>query len=175
MIKKIALAVAVLIVAVLAYAATRPGSLHIERSATINAPADSIYPHIVDFHQWGAWSPYEKIDPAMKRTFSGADRGKGAVYEWVGNNEVGSGRMEITDASQPSRISIDLDFTAPLEGHNVALFALAPRGNSTNVTWSMDGPTPYIGKLIGIFLDMDAMVGGAFEEGLANLKTIAEK
>ena len=175
MIKKIALAVGVLIVAVLLYAATRPGTLHVERSATINAAPEKIFPLINDFHQWGGWSPYEKIDPAMKRTYSGSPEGKGAVYEWVGNSEVGSGRMEITDTSQPSRVTIKLDFTAPLEGHNVAQFTLAPEGGSTRVTWTMDGPTPYIGKLIGVFMNMDTMIGGAFDEGLANLKRIAEK
>ena len=175
MIKKIALAIVLVIAAVLVYAATRPGSLHVERSATINAPPEKIFPLIDDFHQWGAWSPYEKIDPAMKRTYSGAALGEGAVYQWNGNSQVGAGRMEITDTSQPSRITIKLDFTAPLEGHDVATFVLALRGDATTVTWSMDGPTPYVGKLIGVFMNMDAMVGDAFADGLANLKAIAEK
>ena len=175
MIKKIALVIVVLIAAVLVYAATRPDVLHIQRAASIKAPPEKIFPLIIDFHEWGRWSPYEKIDPAMKRTYSGAAEGKGAVYEWVGNNEVGSGRMEITDTSQPSRVTIQLDFTAPLEGHNVAEFVLASQGDTTNVTWTMDGPTPYIGKVIGVFMNMDTMVGGAFDEGLANLKAIAEK
>ena len=175
MIKKIALAIGVLIVAVLLYAATRPGTLHVERSAAINAAPERIFPLINDFHQWGGWSPYETIDPAMKRTYSGSPEGKGAVYEWVGNNEVGSGRMEITDTSQSLGVTIKLDFTAPLEGHNVAQFTLVPEGGSTRVTWTMDGPTPYIGKLIGVFINMDTMIGGAFDEGLANVKRIAEK
>lgn len=178
MIKKIALVsvilIVILIAAVLVYAETRPDTLHVERTATINAPADKIYPLINDFHQWGRWSPYEKIDPAMKRTYSGAAEGTGAVYEWVGNSEVGAGRMEITDTS-PSRVTIKLDFTAPLEGHNTAVFALVPQGDATSVTWTMDGATPYVGKLIGVFMDMDTMIGGAFDEGLANLKGIAEK
>ncbi len=175
MIKKIALAVGVVIAGVLLYAATRPDALHVERSATINAAPEKIVPLINDFHQWSGWSPYEKIDPALKRTFSGSPEGKGAVYEWAGNNQVGSGRMEITDTAQPSRITINLDFTAPLEGHNVAQFTLAPQGDATRVTWTMDGPTPYVGKLISVFMDMDTMIGGAFDEGLANLKAIAEK
>lgn len=175
MIKKIALAILVLIAAVLIYAATRPGTLHVERSATINAPAEKIFPLITDFHQWGQWSPYEKIDPAMKRTYSGAAEGKGAVYEWEGNNEVGAGRMEITETSRPTRVTIKLDFTSPLEGHNVAEFVLVPQGATTNVLWTMDGPTPYVGKLLGVFMNMDTMIGGAFDEGLANLKAIAEK
>ena len=174
MIKKIALGVGILIAAVLVYAATRPGELHVERTAGIKAPPEKIVPLINDFHKWGSWSPYEKIDPAMKRTYGGAPEGKGAVYEWQGNSDVGAGRMEITD-TQPTRVTIQLDFTAPLEGHDVATFLLVPQGDTTNVTWSMDGPTPYIGKLIGIFMNMDTMVGGAFADGLANLKAIAEK
>ena len=175
MIRKIALVIGVVIVAVLLYAATRPCTLHVARSASINAAPERIVPLINDFHQWSGWSPYEKLDPAMKRTYSGSPAGQGAVYEWVGNNQVGSGRMEITGTSQPSSVTIKLDFTAPLEGHDVAQFTLAPQGGSTRVTWTMDGTTPYIGKLIGMFMNMDTMIGGAFDEGLANLKRIAEK
>ena len=175
MFKKIALVVVVLVVAVLAYASTRPDRLHVERAASIMAPPEKIFPLISDFHSWPSWSPYEKRDPGMKRTYSGAAEGKGAVYEWDGNSEVGQGRMEITDSSDPSRVTIKLDFMEPIEGHNVAEFALVPEGSTTNVTWSMDGPSPYIGKLIGVFIDMDTMIGNDFETGLANLKAIAEK
>jgi hypothetical protein len=174
MFKKIAIVVLVLVVAVLAYAATRPDTLHVERSAAIQAPPEEIFPLISDFRRWASWSPYETRDPAMKKTYGGAAQGKGAVYEWEGNSEVGQGRMEITDAD-PSRITIKLDFIKPLEGHNVADFALVPQGGTTNVTWSMDGPSPYIGKLIGVFMNMDRMIGRDFEAGLANLKAIAEK
>jgi uncharacterized protein YndB with AHSA1/START domain len=172
-IKKLALAVVVLIVAVLIYAATRPNALHVERSATVNASPEKIFPLINDFHSWPSWSPYEKRDPAMKRTYSGAPTGKGSIYEWEGNNDVGSGRMEITDA-QPSKIVIKLDFIKPFEGHNIAQFTMQPSGSATNVAWSMDGPTPYLGKVIGVFMNMDRMIGTDFEAGLANLKTIAE-
>ena len=175
MFKKIALVVVVLVVALLAYAATRPDTLHVQRAATVKAPPEAIFPLISDFHRWTAWSPYEKRDPAMKRTYSGAAQGKGAVYEWEGNSEVGQGRMEITDTSDPSRVTIKLDFMKPFEGPNVAEFALVPQGGTTNVTWSMEGPTPYLGKLIGVFMNMDTMIGKDFETGLANLKTIAEK
>jgi len=174
-IKKVALVVAVLVAGVLIYAATRPGTLHVERTAAINAPAGRIYPLISDFHSWTSWSPYEKRDPALKRTYSGSESGKGAVYQWEGNNEVGSGRMEITDASTPSKVVIKLDFIKPFEGHNIAQFAMQPSGNATNVTWTMDGPTPYLGKVIGVFINMDRMIGTDFETGLANLKTLAEK
>ena len=174
MIKKIALVIVILLVGVLVYAATMPDTLHIQRTASIKAPAEKIYPLITDFRRWESWSPYEKVDPAMKKTYSGAASGKGAVYEWDGNSEVGQGRMEIID-TDPSRVTIKLDFIKPLEGHNVAVFALTPQGDTTNVTWTMDGPTPYVGKLIGVFMNMDTMVGSQFEEGLANLKTITEK
>jgi hypothetical protein len=175
MLKKIALVVVVLVVALLVYAATRPDTLHVQRAASVKAPPEEIFPLISDFHRWTSWSPYEKRDPAMKRTYSGAAQGKGAVYEWEGNSEVGQGRMEITDTSDPSRVTIKLDFIKPFEGHNVAEFALVPQGGTTNVTWSMDGPSPYLGKLIGVFVNMDAMIGKDFETGLANLKTITEK
>lgn len=175
MLKKIALVIVILVVGVLAYAATRPDTLHVQRSASIKAPPEAIFPLINDLHRWTAWSPYEKIDPAMKRAYSGAANGKGAVYEWEGNSEVGQGRMEITDTSHPSRITIKLDFIKPLEGHNVAEFTLMPQGDTTQVTWTMDGPSPYIGKVIGVFMNMDSMIGDSFETGLANLKTIAEE
>jgi hypothetical protein len=174
-VKAVLLVVVILIVAVLAYAATRPGTLHVERSAGIKASPEKIFPMISDFHNWSAWSPYEKLDPAMKRTFSGAPRGNGAVYEWEGNSNVGQGRMEITNASPSSNVTIKLDFVKPMEGHNVAVFTLEPKGDTTNVTWSMDGPTPYLGKLIGVFLNMDNMIGNDFATGLGNLKAQAEK
>ena len=174
MFKKIALVVVVLVAGVLAYAATRPDSLHVQRAASIKAPPEKIVALISDFHSWTAWSPYEKVDPAMKKTYSGAASGKGAVYEWDGNRQVGQGRMEITEAS-PSRVTIKLDFLKPFEGHNVAAFTLTPQGDATTVAWTMDGPSPYIVKVIGVFVDMDHMIGKDFETGLANMKAIAEK
>jgi uncharacterized protein YndB with AHSA1/START domain len=175
LVKGVALGLAIAVAAVLIFAATRPDTLHVERSVTIKAPADKIFPLISDFHGWGSWSPYEKRDPAMKRTYSGAPSGKGAVYEWAGNSDVGSGRMEITDVSAPSRIVIKLDFITPFEGHNVAEFTMQPSGDATTVTWLMRGPNQYLGKLIGVFLNMDTMIGTDFETGLANLKAQAEQ
>jgi carbon monoxide dehydrogenase subunit G len=175
MFKKLSLAVVVLILGVLAYAATRPGAMHVERTATINARPDAIFPLINDFHGWSAWSPYEKLDPEMKKTYSGAPSGKGAVYEWDGNSQAGKGRMEITDVAQPARVTIKLDFIEPFEGHNVAAFSLAPQGDATNVTWTMEGPSPYLVKVMGIFIDMDKLVGRDFEAGLASLKAVAER
>jgi hypothetical protein len=174
MIKKLLVVVGALVAAVLLFALTRPNSLHVERTASIKAPPGKILPLIEDFHNWASWSPYEKKDPAMIRTFSGAAQGKGAVYEWNGNNDVGQGRMEILDVS-PAKVTIKLDFLKPLEGHDIGAFTLTPHGDVTSVTWSMDGPTPYVGKLIGMFMNMDTMIGSDFESGLASLKTLTEK
>jgi uncharacterized protein YndB with AHSA1/START domain len=173
MLKKIAIGAVVIVAAVLASAATNPDYVHFERSASIGAPPETIQPLITDFRQWRAWSPYEKRDPALRRTFSGAPSGQGAVYEWNGNDEVGQGRMEITE-SVPTRVAIKLDFIRPFEGHNVAEFTLRSTRGHTAVTWAMHGPNSYIGKLMSVFIDMDQMIGRDFETGLANLKSIAE-
>ncbi len=175
MLKKIAIAVVVLVAALLAYAATRPDTFRVERATSIKAPPEKIFALIDDLHAWSAWSPFEKKDPAMKRNLSGAPNGKGAVYEWEGNKEIGKGRMEITDTSPPSRVSIKLDFVKPFEAHNVVDFTLVPQGDATNVTWAIHGPSPFISRVIGIFCNMDKMIGKDFETGLASLKTIAEK
>ena len=174
MFKMIAIVVVVLIAAILVYAATKPDEFRVQRATSVKAPAEKIFALIDDFHRWDSWSPWEKMDPAMKRTYSGAANGKGAVYAWQGNSKVGEGRMEIADTSPPSKVTIKLDFIKPIEGHNTAEFTLEPRGDSTNVTWSMYGPSPYIAKIMGIFVSMDKMIGKEFETGLANLKTVAE-
>lgn len=175
MIKKLAIAVVVLILALLVFAATRPDSFRIERSAVIKAPAEKVFAQINDFHAWTAWSPWERIDPALKRTYSGAPAGKGAAYAWEGNSEVGRGRMEITESTPASKIVIRLDFEKPFEAHNVAEFTLAAAEGGTRVTWVMHGPNPFSAKLIQVFMSMDAMVGKQFEDGLANLKAVAGK
>ena len=175
MFRKIALALLVLVLAFLAFAATRPDDFRVQRSTTIKAPPEKILPLIDDFHRWGAWSPYEKVDPDMKRSFGGAARGKGATYEWNGNMEAGAGRMEILDASPSRGVTIKLDFRKPLEGHDTVDFRLTPRGDSTNVTWAMRGPSPYISKVMGTIFNMDRMVGEQFEQGLASLKAAAER
>jgi uncharacterized protein YndB with AHSA1/START domain len=163
-----------LVGAVLVFAATRSDEFRVERAATIKAPPERIYALINDLHGWNAWSPWEKLDPAMKRSFSGAASGRGAIYEWAGNGKVGAGRMEITEASAPSRITIKLDFLRPFEGHNVAQFTLAGTGAATNVTWAMQGRQNFICKVMSLVMSMDRMIGGQFETGLANLKAIAE-
>lgn len=175
MLKKIAIALAVVVVVVLAYAATRPDTFRIERSASIQAPPEKIYPLIADFRRWTAWSPFETLDPDMKRTYGDAPQGLGATYAWEGNSDAGAGRMEITEATPPERILIDLHFLAPFEGRNLAEFTLEPAAGATNVTWAMSGPSPFLSKLIGVFVSMDAMIGGAFETGLANLKRVSEQ
>ena len=175
MLKNIAIAVVVLIAAVLVFAATRPDNFRVQRATSVKAPPERIFPLITDLHSWGSWSPWEKKDPAMKRTYSGAASGKGAVYAWEGNSKVGEGRMEITDVSPPSKVAIKLDFVKPMEGHSIAEFTLEPKGDSTNVTWTMYGPTAYVAKVIGIFVSVDSMIGKEFETGLANLRTVAEK
>jgi carbon monoxide dehydrogenase subunit G len=165
----------VLIAAVLILAATRPDKLSVQRATSISATPDKVFPFINDFNRWRLWSPYENKDPGMKRVLSGATNGKGAVYEWDGNNQVGKGRIEITDASAPSRVTIKLDMIKPMEGHNIVDFTLEPRGGGTHVTWAMRGSCAYMAKVIGLFLNMDKMVGKDFEVGLANLKVLAEK
>ena len=175
MFKKIAIVIVVLLAGLLAYAATKPDTFRVQRTTSIDAPPDKIFALINDFHGWGSWSPWDKLDPAMKKAHSGPANGKGAVYEWDGNDKVGTGRMEITESSAPSRVTIKLDFIRPMEAHNVAEFTLEPKGNATNVTWAMYGPSPYLAKLMTVFLSMDSMVGKDFETGLGNLKAIAEK
>jgi hypothetical protein len=167
--------VAVGIIGVLAYAATRPDIFTVQRSASIKAPPEKIFPFINDFHQWGLWSPYEKIDPDMKRNYGPVTAGRGATYGWDGNKNIGSGSMEIVDAPAPQRVTIKLDFTRPFEAHNVAEFTLQPAGEATNVTWTMRGPVPYFFKIVHLVMNMDKMVGGQFDQGLANLKAAAER
>ena len=170
--------VSVVVVAVgvvLIVAATRPDTFGLSRSAVINAPAGKIFPHINDFHNWAAWSPFEKLDRAMKKTFSGEPSGVGAIYEWQGNSKAGAGRMEITESSSPSKIVIKIDFLKPFENHNIVEFTLASQGESTGVTWSMHGPVPFVAKIFHLLLDMDKLIGKDFAEGLANLKAITEK
>ena len=175
MIKTIAMVLALLIAALLIYAATKPDSFRIERGATIKAPPEKIFALINDFHQWEAWSPWEKIDPALKRIYSGAANGVGAVYEWSGNKDIGQGRMEIVESVPSAKVMLKLDFVTPFEAHNKADFTLAQQGDETKVTQAMYGPSPYISKLMTIFFSMEKMVGKKYEEGLANLKAIAEK
>lgn len=172
----IILGVVVLAVAVvLVLAATKPDTFRVQRSALIKAPPEKIYPMIADFHKWTIWSPYELKDPAMKRTFGAITSGKGAVYEWDGNSNVGSGRITILDAVPSSKVAIKLDMIKPFDAHNDVVFSLAPQGDGTVVTWDMQGPVPFLAKIAHTIFNMDKMVGGDFETGLANLKAQTEK
>ncbi|MDO8976087.1 SRPBCC family protein [Reyranella sp.] len=163
------------IAVILVYASTRPDSFRVERSTAMNAPPEKIFPYIEGLKRWTEWSPYEGRDPAMKRAYSGADSGKGAVYEWDGNDAVGKGRMEIVDSTPPHRVVIKLDFLKPFEGHNMAELTVEPKGGQTIVTWAMYGPSTFMTKLIGTFMDMDDMIGRDFAAGLAKLRTVVEK
>jgi uncharacterized protein YndB with AHSA1/START domain len=163
------------IAVILVHVWTRPDSFRVERSTAMNAPPEKIFPYIEGLKRWAAWSPYEGRDPAMKRAYSGADGGKGAVYEWDGNDDVGKGRMEIVDSTPPHRVVIKLDFLKPFEGHNMAELTVEPKGGQTIVTWAMYGPSTFMTKLIGTFMDMDDMIGRDFAAGLAKLKTVVEK
>jgi uncharacterized protein YndB with AHSA1/START domain len=161
------------IAAILIYAATKPDTFQIQRATTIVAPPEKIFPLINDLHAHTSWSPFEK-DPNMKRTHSGAPQGKGAVYDWDGDRKVGSGRLAIAD-STPSNITMVLDMFKPFKAHNTVNFMLDPQGSATRVTWAMHGRQPYMAKLMSTFINCDKMVGSQFEQGLAKLKTIAER
>ena len=169
----IAAVLVVCVVAVLAYAATKPDTFTIQRSATIKAPPERVFGLINDFPSWRKWSPWEDIDPDLKRAYSGTPSGKGAVYEWDGT-KAGAGRMEILDAPAPRKVTIKLDFIRPFEAHNTAEFTLQPQGDATAVTWAMRGKNIFIGKVMSIFMDMDKMVGKDFEKGLQSLKAASE-
>lgn len=171
----IILLLALLIVAVLAYAATRPNRFAVQRATRINASAATVWPLLIDFHRWPEWSPWDKLDPNMQRTHRGAEQGVGAIYEWTGNSKVGAGRMEITELQAHSHVKIQLDFFRPFKSSNVAEYTLSSQGDATEVTWAMSGPATLITKLMGIFVSMDKMVGKDFEAGLAQMKSIAEK
>lgn len=175
MLKIIAIVFVVLVVAVFGYAATRPNSFRVARSTLIKAPPEKIYALIEDFHQWRSWSPYENLDPAMTRTHGGPASGLGATYGWAGNGKAGAGRMEIVKAASPSELDIRLDFTKPFTAHHKATFTLVPEGETTRVTWAMEGASPFMFKVMGLVFDMDKMIGKDFETGLASLKVEAER
>ena len=170
----VALVVVVAVAGLLAYAALKPDDFRVQRSIAIKAPPDKIMTVVSDLKGWTAWSPYEKKDPGMKRAYAGAPSGKGAIYEWDGNKDVGHGRMEILE-STPSRVVIKLDYITPFEAHNTAEFTAVPQGDATNVTWAMYGPSPYVAKVMQTVMNMDKMIGSDFEAGLQSLKTVAEK
>jgi uncharacterized protein YndB with AHSA1/START domain len=175
MLKKILISITAIVVLLLTFAATRPDSFRVERSITIQAPAAKIFPLLNDFHHFPSWSPWQHLDTAMKTTFSGAASGVGAVYDWDGNDQVGAGRMEIMQTAADSKVTVKLDFYRPFASQNTSEYAIQTAGGTSTVTWAMYGPSPYISKLMGLFVSMDSMIGKDFEKGLSALRTVAEK
>jgi hypothetical protein len=175
MLKIVLIALITLIAIALVIAALKPNRFRIERCTSIKALPEKIFPLINNFQAWEAWSPWEKIDPACKRSYSGNESGVGTIYGWSGNKDIGQGRMEIVESTQYSKIVLKLDFIKPFEAHNMVEFLLQPQGDSTIVTQAMYGASPFISKLMGMCFNMDKMVGKKYEEGLASLKEIAEK
>ena len=175
MLEIIGLVVVAVIAGILVAAALKPNTFRVQRKVSINASPDTIFAFINDLHKWTSWSPFEKLDPAMERTFIGAEAGKGAFYAWSGNNRAGAGSMEITDTSPPLRVTMALNFTRPFKNNCIVDFTLEPESDSTVVTWAMTGPTPFVSKIMHVMINMDKMIGKEFEAGLTNLKALAEK
>jgi hypothetical protein len=174
MLKKILLVLLLIVVVFLIVVATRPSDFRVARSVTIAAPAAAVFPHVNELKKWEAWNPWGKIDPAMKLTYEGPPAGKGAIYSWVGNREVGEGRMVITESRANELVQFKLEFFKPMAGTSEAEFTFKPEGNQTVVTWSMTGKNNFIAKAMCMFMNMDSMVGGQFEKGLASMKSVAE-
>lgn len=174
-IKTILIVLALIILALLIYAAMKPKAFRLERSTNIKASPEKVFSLINDFRQWSDWSPWDKIDPGLKRTYSGAPSGVGTAYAWQGNKKVGEGRMEIIQSVPSKLISLKLDFLKPFEAHNITDFTFTPQGAETNVKWAMHGPQPFMARLMTIFFNMEKMVGPDFEKGLASMKALAEK
>ncbi|MBK9142631.1 MAG: SRPBCC family protein [Candidatus Melainabacteria bacterium] len=179
MFKKIALisvgVTAIAVAAILGIAATKPDVLKVERSETISASAEEIFPKINNLRNWSSWSPYEELDPKMKRTFGGPEAGPGAAYSWDGNDDVGQGSMEITKIEEPNKVYIDLHFVRPFKGDNKVVFSLEPEEDATKVTWAMEGESPFICKVMQVFMDMDEMCGRDFSKGLRKLRDQVEE
>jgi hypothetical protein len=174
MLKWILLSVVALVVVFIAVVAVQPADFKIERSATLRAPASAAFAQVNDFQNWRAWSPWEKIDPALKRSYDGPKAGTGAIYAWQGNKDVGEGRMTITESRPGELVRIKLEFFKPFAATNTAVFSFKPAGDSTAVTWTMTGQNNFLSKAMCLFVDMDRMVGGMFEQGLTQMKTVVE-
>jgi len=174
MIWKILIALVVIVVGLVGVITLQPARYRVSRSTTIAAPAPVVFAQVNDFHKWSAWSPWEKIDPAMKRTYEGPPAGVGASYAWVGSREVGEGRMTIVESRPSDLIQVKLEFVKPFAGTSVAEFTFKPDGERTLVTWSMTGDKNFIAKAIHLVMSMDRMIGDQFDKGLAAMKTVAE-
>jgi len=175
MVKKLLLALLAIVAVFALYVASRPSAFRIERSAAIAAPPAIVYAQLVDFHRWSAWSPWSHLDPHMSVQYGGASSGQGSVYEWSGNDKVGQGRMTMVDARAPEEIGVKLEFMKPWSQTNQTRFLLKPEAGGTRVVWSMSGENDFVGKAFGVFMNMDKMVGGDFEKGLASLRLVAEE
>ena len=175
MLKWILLSAVGIVVVFIVVVALQPADFKIERSATLRAPANAAFAQVNDFQNWRAWSPWEKIDPALKRNYDGPRAGTGAIYAWQGNRDVGEGRMTITESRPGELVRIKLEFFKPFAATNVAEFSFRPAGaDNTAVTWTMTGQNNFLSKAMCLFIDMDRMVGGMFEQGLAQMKTVLE-
>jgi hypothetical protein len=174
MLKWILLSVAGIVVVFIVVVALQPADFKVERSATLRAPASAAFAQVNDFQNWRGWSPWEKIDPALKRSYDGPKAGTGAIYAWQGNKDVGEGRMTITESRPGELVRIKLEFFKPFAATNTAVFSFKPAGDSTAVTWTMTGRNNFLSKAMCLFMDMDKMVGGMFEQGLAQMKTVVE-
>ena len=174
MLKKIGLGLVAVVVLFLIVVATRPGEFRYERSAAINAPPDAVFPLVNDFHNWNGWSPWDKLDPNLKRTYEGPAQGVGAMYGWTGNDDVGEGRMTITDAKANESIKIKLEFIRPFAAVNDTEFTFKPEGAGTKVSWVMSGKNNFMSKAFGLFVDVEEMIGKDFDKGLAQMKQLGE-
>lgn len=178
MIKKVILGIVVVIIVIIvgfcAIVAMQPADYTVSRSTTVNAPPEKVFEQVNDFHKWEGWSPWAKLDPAMKTTYSGPESGAGASYAWTGNNEVGEGKMTIAESHPNQNVKIDLEFIKPFQATNVTEFTFKPDGDKTTVTWTMSGHNNFVGKAFGLMMNMDKTIGGDFEKGLAQMKTAAE-
>lgn len=174
MIKKILIGVAAIVVAFVVIVALQPSDFRIVRAALISAPAPAVFAQVNDFHNWEAWSPWAKLDPAAKATFEGPAAGIGAIFRWAGNAEVGEGSMTITESRPSDLIRIKLEFLKPFAATNHTEFTFNPVGNQTAVTWRMEGQNNFIARAVCLFMNMDKMVGGQFEKGLASMKSVVE-
>jgi hypothetical protein len=174
MLIKILIALAIIVVVFVVIVALQPSEFKVVRSTTISAPAPAAFAQVNDFHKWEAWNPWGKLDPTMKQAYEGAPAGTGAIYTWSGDNEVGEGRMTITESRPSDLIRIKLEFFKPFAATNTAEFTFKPEGNQTAVRWSMTGNNNFMAKAVHLFMNMDKMVGGQFDKGLASMKSVVE-
>ncbi|HEY5706436.1 MAG TPA: SRPBCC family protein [Terrimicrobiaceae bacterium] len=174
MIIKILIGVAAILAVLLTVVAMQPGTFRIERTATLGAPVGTVFAQVNDLHKWEAWSPWAKLDPTAKNTFEGPPTGVGAAFVWSGNNQIGEGRMTITDSRSNELVRFRLDFLRPFKATNTAEFAFKPEGDKTVVTWSMSGTNNLVGKAMSLIMNCDKMLGGFFEQGLAQLDSVAK-